>query len=837
MNEQPDLSAGARRVMMYAKKLARDYHHDFITTEHVLLGILDSDRVPRSLKIMQSVHQIDTDGFRSFVVTNLSKFKGPKKPELADIEPSGRLLKMLTFASCIAQEMDAPVVDIDHLLLSILVSDSGSGNNIFKLKNIDVDKLYEDIYSKIEPAKQKKKRRTKQKAGSGSNNDADDDAAHQESVLEKYAVNLTREAMADNLDPVIGRDDDVYTVIEILSRRSKNNPVLIGEPGVGKTAIVELLAQRIARHTVPYNLRNKQIYTVDLAQMVAGTIYRGQFEERLKEVINYAQQHQDVILFIDELHTLVGAGSTSGSMDASNILKPALARGKICCIGATTLQEYKEHVEGDGALERRFQSVLVEEPTNQDTTQILKGIKHKYEEYHNVRYTRAILTEIVRLCDRYIPDKNFPDKAIDMLDEAGARLKIARCDTTELENTVEQLEEVINNKNKCVENQEFDTALGYRQTEEELAVVLERLIETQQQIETNTAKPIKVTVNDIRQLVSDRSGVPVTALEQKEADRLKKLSMYMKHDVIGQDDGIDKICNAIKRNRAGVSDPNRPICSLLFLGPTGVGKTHLAKVLGEQMFHDGHFKQYDMSEFSERHSVSKLIGSPPGYVGYGEGGDLTEFVRLNPYSVLLFDEVEKAHPEVLQVFLQLLEYGKLTDSEGADVNFKNTIVILTSNIGAHKFEKMNSVGFATTGNDTTTGVLEELKKTYAPEFINRLDEIVVFKKLEQEHIKHVTTLLLKQLKKTLRRNTKIIMTFDDTLVDYLVDMNKDTAYGARPLRRLITEHVETPLADRIIEDPNDIKSIFVNVRAEEVKFDVTHSNQPTLRPLEIEPDQ
>lgn len=837
MNEQPELSAGARRVMMFAKKLAREYHHEFITTEHVLLSTLDSDRVPKSIKIMQSVHGIDTDAFRAFVISNLSKYKGPELPQLDQIEPSERLLKMLTYASCIAQEMESSHVDIDHLMLSILVSDSGSGNNIFKLKNIDVDKLYEDIYSKMITTKTKRKRRTKQRTGSGTNNDTEDDLTQRESILEKYAVNLTREAMADNIDPVIGREDDVYAVIEILSRRSKNNPVLIGEPGVGKTAIVELLAQRIAKQTVPFNLRNKQIYTVDLAQMVAGTIYRGQFEERLKEVITYAQNHPDVILFIDELHTLVGAGSTSGSMDASNILKPALARGKICCIGATTLQEYKEHVEGDGALERRFQSVLIEEPTSRDTTQILKGIKHKYEEFHNVKYTLAILTEIVRLCDRYIPDKNFPDKAIDMLDEAGARIKIARCDTEQLETTVHKLEQAINNKNRCVENQEFDTALGFRETEEHLTIELEQLILVQQQVEDNTAKPIKVTTDDIRQLVSDRSGVPVTALEQKEAERLKKLSTYMKHDVIGQDDGIDKICNAIKRNRAGVSDPNRPICSLLFLGPTGVGKTHLAKVLGEQMFHDGHFKQYDMSEFSERHSISKLIGSPPGYVGYGEGGELTEFVRLNPYSVLLFDEVEKAHPEVLQVFLQLLEYGKLTDSEGADVNFKNTIIILTSNIGAHKFEKMNSVGFASSDDDTTAGVLEELRKQYAPEFINRLDEIVVFQKLEPEHLKHVTTLLLKRLKKTLRRNTKIVMNFDDSLVDHLVDLNKDTAYGARPLRRLITEHVETALADRIIEDPNDIKSIFVSVRADVVKFDVIHSNQPTLLPLEITPDQ
>ena len=397
MNEQPELSVGGRRVMMRAKKLARDLQHDFITTEHVLLSILESDRTPKSVKIMQTTHNMDIDYFRSFVSDNLKKYKGPKKPDITNIEPSGRMLKMLTYASNISKEMNMDLVDIDHLLLSILVSDSGSGNNLFKLKNINVDALYEDIYNRICPAKIKRKRKTKQKAANGTTGDPNEVYDHMESVLEKYAVNLTRQAEEGELDPVIGREYDVDCCIEILSRRSKNNPVLIGEPGVGKTAVIELLAQKIVKHIVPYNLKNKQIYTLDLAQLVAGTIYRGQFEERLKEVINYVQNHKDIILFIDELHTLVGAGSTAGSMDASNILKPALARGKISCIGATTIQEYKEHIEGDGALDRRFQSVMIEEPTTQDTVDILKGIRKKYEQYHNVKYNNNVLTEIVKL--------------------------------------------------------------------------------------------------------------------------------------------------------------------------------------------------------------------------------------------------------------------------------------------------------------------------------------------------------------------------------------------------------------------------------------------------------
>lgn len=825
MNEQPELSVGGRRVMMHAKKLAREYQHDFITTEHVLLSIMESDRVPKGIKIMQTVHQIDIEGFRSFVVSNLGKYKGPKKPDLKEIEPSARMLKMISYASCIAQEMDANLVDIDHLLLSILVCDTGSGNNLFKLKNIDVDVLYEDIYSRVSSKKALNRKRTKHTAAQGSSSDADVFGDHTESVLETYASNLTKQASKGEIDPVIGREEDVQSMIEVLSRRTKNNPVLIGEPGVGKTAVVELLAQRIAKQIVPSNLRNKQIYTLDLAQLVAGTIYRGQFEERLKEVINYVQSHKDIILFIDELHTLVGAGSTSGSMDASNILKPALARGKLSCIGATTIQEYKEHIENDGALDRRFQSILVDEPTTTDTIEILRGIKTKYEEFHNVKYNKGVLTEIVKLCCRYMTDKRFPDKAIDILDEVGARVKIERYKTNDVEQLMEQIENTINYKNKCVENQEFDLALAHRDTEFELCDRLDDHIKEQELIEQRKARPIRIELSQVRDLISNRSGVPISSLEQDESLMLRKLSSEMKRHVVGQDDGIDRICNAVKRNKAGVSDPNKPICSLLFLGPTGVGKTHLARTLGEQMFHDGSFKQFDMSEFSEKHSVSKLIGSPPGYIGFGDGGDLTEFVRFNPYSVLLFDEIEKAHPEVLQLFLQIFEYGQLTDSEGLDVNFKNTIIVMTSNIGAHRFEKLNGVGFGAAHTDTQAGVIEELRKMYAPEFLNRIDETVVFNKLEDQHVTQVAKILLKQLKNNLRSNIKCRLIFNDNLVKHIVKLNDDTMYGARPLRRLITEHIETPLADLIIDHPGDVRTVQVTINPEtdQIIFDVTHS--------------
>ncbi len=820
MNEQPELSAGGRRVMMHAKRLARDYKHDFITTEHVLLGIVESERLPKSIKIMRDVHRIDIDEFKSFVISNLGKYKGPKHPEIEDIEMSGRVVKMISYASNIAREMDVTLVDIDHLLLSILVSDSGSGNNLFKLRNIDVDILYEDIYSRIVPTPSKGRKKTKQRHSSGGTNDNNTDVVdHSESVLEKYATNLTRDAIVGKLDPVIGREDDVFYMIEILSRRTKNNPVLIGEPGVGKTAVVELLAQKIADQSVPVNLANKQIYSIDLAQLVAGTIYRGQFEERIKEVITYAQAQDDIILFIDELHMLVGAGSTSGSMDASNILKPALARGKISCIGATTLQEHKEFIEGDGALDRRFQSIFVDEPSVSETIEILKGVKCRYEQFHNVKYTNTVIKEIVNLCNRYMPEKQFPDKAIDVLDETGARIKVRKLQTTDIQDIIKDLEYTLNKKNLAVEKQEFDTALGFRETEYELSDKLQSAVKERGALQLSPGPVTKVELKHVRNLISDRTGIPVNSLEEDESILLRKLSDRMKRAVIGQEQGIERICSAVKRSRAGVSDPNKPICSLLFLGPTGVGKTHLARVLGKQMFHEGNFKQFDMSEFSEKHTVSKLIGSPPGYVGSGEGGELTEYVRHNPYCVLLFDEIEKAHINVLQLFLQVLEYGCLTDSDGLEVNFKNTIIVMTSNIGAHKFDKLNSVGFGVSSN-TNDAVVEELKKMYAPEFLNRLDETIVFDRLTDTEMMSVCDLLLKQLKKNIKSNTKVIITYDNELCAHITSLNEDNTYGARPLKRIITEHIETPLAEELIDLPDGVKKVHITTESDQVVFDL-----------------
>jgi ATP-dependent Clp protease ATP-binding subunit ClpC len=609
-------------------------------------------------------------------------------------------------------------------------------------------------------------------------------------------------------------------MIQVLSRRTKSNPVLIGEPGVGKTAVVELLAQRIVSKQVPVNLLNKQIYTLDLAQLVAGTIYRGQFEERLKEVISYVQEHDNIILFIDEIHMIVGAGSTTGSMDASNMLKPSLARGNLCCIGATTIQEYKEYFEEDGALQRRFQPIQVDEPTEQDTLNILKGVKHKYEKFHNVKYTAQVLSEIVRLCDRYMVDRNFPDKAIDILDEVGAKVKVSRNMDVELFDQLKKsFEQAVVSKQKHVELKKFDLALDYRQAEELLAKEITTLVD-----DTDTSKMKKITTRHVRQLISARTGVPVDDIEQSESNMLQNLEKGIKRHVHGQDHGVKKICDAIKRNKAGVCDPNKPICSLLFLGPTGVGKTHLAKIIGEQMFYDGKFKKFDMSEYSESHSTSKLIGSPPGYVGYGEGGALTEFVRFNPYSVLLFDEIEKAHTDVLQLFLQMLEYGQLTDSEGVDVNMRNTIIVMTSNIGAHKFTKQPSVGFSTSSStDIRTAVVDELKKAYAPEFINRLDELVVFDPLQSSDLHSICNNMLQDLKHNVRNNCKKTLTYTKELIEWILDRHDTPEYGARPIRRIITEHVETPLAEHIITNPGHRK-IMINVNQQHIEFLEAHNS-------------
>lgn len=816
MNDIPDLSPHSRKIMMNAKVLARDHHHEFLTTEHILLSILESDNRTKGVETMSKL-KIDLKEFSSFVIDNLRKYKGDKRPELKDVEPSPRVLNMLSYAASIAKEMSSDTVRVDHMLLSILVSDAGSGNNLFRLKNIDVDYLYEAIYVVVQPKRRKKLKQSNNPRETTADHAQEDVNDTEETPLDKYAENLTMLAANGGLDPVIGRDEETEDMIRVLSRRTKNNPVLIGEPGVGKTAIVELLAQRVVMQNVPHGLQNKQIYSLDLAQLVAGTIYRGQFEERMKEILNHVQSRNDVILFIDEMHMIVGAGSTTGSMDVSNILKPALARGGMSCIGATTLQEYKEFIEPDGALERRFQTVMVEEPSTEDTLTILKGVKQPYEQYHNVKYNNKTLEHVVFCCDRYMTDKRFPDKAIDVLDELGANAKVNRFKSTkDLTVLIADIQQTVTDKELAVETQQFDLALGYRETEYELIEQLQSAIDEQTNQQTNQ-KPVRINCEHVKELVSIKTGIPVSSIGDDEAAKILDLNDRVNRLVVGQTTGVNKICDAIKRSRAGVTSPDRPICSLLFLGPTGVGKTHLARTLGEQMFHENNFKQFDMSEYAERHTVSKMIGSPPGYVGFGEGGALTEYVRHNPHCVLLFDEIEKAHPEVLQLFLQLMEYGVLTDSEGLEVNFRNTVVIMTSNIGSHKFEKQHTVGFQQQ-QPVEQAVVAELKKQYAPEFINRIDEVVVFNKLSTQHMVKVADQLLRGVKRNIKRNTGKMVQFDRSLSTHLANKCDDMSMGARPLRRLVTELIETPLADQIISN-RDVKKFMVHAQSDDIKIE------------------
>jgi ATP-dependent Clp protease ATP-binding subunit ClpC len=799
MSQQHQLSPGSRQIMSSAKQYARDYKHDFVTTEHILLSILTRDKPTKGVLTMQDM-QVNLKEFTNFIITSLKKYTGDKRPEMDDIEPSGRVIKVLTYAGAIADEMGTKMIHIDHILMSILVSDAGTGNNLFRLKNIDVNMLYEVIYTEVEPIKKRKNKNNNASDVMEREGDGDYPGAEPEqSPLDKFGVNMTAQAMYGELDPVIGREAETEHVIQVLSRRIKNNPVLLGEPGVGKTAVVELLAQRIAWNDVPINLRNKQIYSIDLTQLVAGTMYRGQFEERLKEILNHVQSRDDIIMFIDEIHMIVGAGAGTSTMDVSNILKPALSRGGVCCIGATTIQEYKDSIESDGALTRRFQTVYVDEPDHEQTMDILKGVKDKYEQFHNVKYSNKVLEQIIFCCERYICDKRFPDKAIDILDETGAKVKVSGYQSDDqIKQLVEQIEKSEDLKNKAVETQQFDVALGHRETQHELLDQLQNMMQRREQQEKHKSPPVRIDCEQIKQLVSDRTGVPISSMGDDEANKLAQLEADVNREVIGQSDGVSKICAAIKRSRAGVSNPNKPICSLLFLGPTGVGKTHLARTLADQMFTQDNFKQFDMSEYSEPHSISKLIGSPPGYVGFGEGGRLTEFVRHTPYCVLLFDEIEKAHVDVLQVFLQMLEYGQMTDGDGLEVNFKNTIVIMTSNIGASKFDKQAVVGFNQIS--TQQSVVDELKKQYAPEFINRIDEVVVFNKLTSEHMKHVVKHMLKQVKQTVRDNTSKRVTITKPVEQHLAEQCVDMKMGARPLRRLITDLIETPLADQMIHN-------------------------------------
>ncbi|WP_066871131.1 ATP-dependent Clp protease ATP-binding subunit [Clostridium mediterraneense] len=784
----------ARCVIEEAKNVSKELKHGYVGTEHILLGILNTE-----CKAGQLLFNI---GITTEDVYNLIKNYigvGDIDYNMLDSPLTPRTKRILEESILEAKKVGYQYSSAEHILLTLIKDKEGVAYTILNNLDANLIKLKKDLkdymgteYTIVDNKNKidERKRREKDKK--------------EIPVLLKHGVDLTGMAMDNKLDPVIGREDETQRVLEILCRRTKNNPCLIGEPGVGKTAIAEGLAQRIIDGSIPEILKNKTIISLDLTSMVAGAKYRGEFEDRLKNVIKEVKKNPDVILFIDEIHTIVGAGGAEGAIDASNILKPALARGEIQCIGATTIDEYRRHIEKDTALERRFQPVIVGEPSKEDSLLILKGLKENYENHHEVHITEEALEAAVELSVKYINDRYLPDKAIDLIDEGSSRVKIESLKTPAyLKEVEEELASLTNKKDRAILNQEFEKAASFRDEEKNLRIKLGSLTE-EWKLKKNSVKEI-VDVNDIASIVARWTKIPVEKLTQKEADKLLNLEDSLSKKVIGQKEAIEAISKAVRRSRVGLKDEKRPAGSFIFLGPTGVGKTELSKALASNLFGDeSHMIRVDMSEYMEKQDVSKLIGSPPGYVGYEDGGQLTEKVRRNPYSVILLDELEKAHPDVFNILLQMLEDGRLTDSKGRVVSFANTIIIMTSNLGAHTINKQSRVGFSIEDDknddeyqEMKNKIMGELKKSFKPEFLNRIDDIIVFRSLLEKDLLDIVDLMLKETKKKLR-NREIHLHFSDESKKFLVSKGTDLKYGARPLKRVITKYLEDKLSEEIL---------------------------------------
>ncbi|GFN22822.1 ATP-dependent Clp protease ATP-binding subunit [Thermanaeromonas sp. C210] len=808
----------AHRVLRLAQEEARHLNHPAVGTEHLLLGLLrDGDSVAaRALTALG----VNLKAVRAEIRKIIRPGEGPPAGELG-LTP--RAKRVLELAQEEARRQGVNYVGTEHILLGLLEEGEGLAAQVLSDLKLDPDKVRQQVMALLGGGQQQTQgpwsfffgniplgmggmgipgfqpgpAHTGVKAGGrpGSNTP----------VLDQFSRDLTALAQEGKLDPVIGREKEIERVVQILSRRTKNNPVLIGDPGVGKTAIVEGLAQRIVQGQVPEILRGKRVVALDMSGMVAGTKYRGEFEERFKRVLEEVRAAGNIILFIDELHTLIGAGAAEGAIDAANILKPALARGEMQTIGATTIDEYRKHIEKDAALERRFQPVMVEEPTVEETIEILKGLRDRYEAHHRVKITDEALEAAARLSDRYITDRYLPDKAIDLIDEAASRVRLALYTAPkDLKDLEARLEEIQKEKEAAVHAQEFEKAAQLRDQERALRGELEAkkaTWEKEKGLEKST-----VTAEDIAYIVSSWTGIPVAQLAQEETERLLRLEEILHQRVVGQDEAVRAVSRAIRRARAGLKDPKRPIGSFIFLGPTGVGKTELARALAEALFGDEEAMiRLDMSEYQEKHTVSRMIGAPPGYVGYEEAGQLTEAVRRRPYSVVLFDEVEKAHPEVFNVLLQVLEDGRLTDGKGRTVDFRNTVIIMTSNVGASTI-KRESMGFkgsavqvaADSYEEMKKRIMEELRRTFRPEFLNRIDEIIVFHALGREDIKRIVDLMLGELNRRLK-DSGLEVEVTDEVKEILVKEGFDEAYGARPLRRAIQTLIEDPLSDEMLQ--------------------------------------
>lgn len=806
----------AKTVVKYAEKTARRYKHSYIGTEHLLAGLLHEEEGAAGMVLR------DMGISEERLMEMIRKLIAPEESNVLTADRAGytpRATRMLEGAVEEADDLRSEKIGTEHLLLAMLREVDCMGTRLLHTMGVNIRKLQNEVLAamgeEVANPRDNGNARSRNEAATGT------------PTLDQYSRDLTEMARQGVMDPVVGREDEIGRVIQILSRRTKNNPCLIGEPGVGKTAVVEGLAQRITQGLVPEKMKNRRLVVLDLSGMVAGSKYRGEFEERIKKVITEVMEHPGILLFIDELHTIIGAGGAEGALDASNILKPSLSRGEIQIIGATTIEEYRKHIEKDAALERRFQPVTVEEPTQEQAVEILKGLRPYYEKHHGVTITDEALEAAVKMSIRYIADRHLPDKAIDLMDEASSRVQLTGITVPPQLKEVEQnLHALAEKKEEAIREGDFSRARELQEGQKELEESYEKLKKRQEQRYKN--KKMQVTEENIAQIVSSWTKIPVQKLAQKESKRLASLEKELHKRVIGQEEAVEAVAKAIKRGRVGLKDPARPIGSFLFLGPTGVGKTELSKALAETVFgSEQAMIRVDMSEYMEKHSVSKLIGSPPGYVGYEEGGQLSEKIRRNPYSVILFDEIEKAHPDVFNILLQVLDDGHITDAQGRKVDFKQTCIIMTSNAGAQSIVEPKRLGFSQGEDkkkdyeDMKRGVMEEVRRIFKPEFLNRVDEILVFHMLDKQEIRQIVNILVKKLEKRCKEQLDIELVVRSSVKDYLAENGFDSKYGARPLKRAIQNKLEDRMAEEILAGKiHRGDRVIVSVSKKVIKFSV-----------------
>lgn len=798
------LTERAQKVLAYAQEEAINLKHSNIGTEHLLLGLVKENE-GIAAKVLASFN-ITEDKVKEEVFNLINE----GSESSSSIHYTPRAKKVIELSMDEARKLHHNFVGTEHLLLGLIRESEGVAARVLSNLDLNITKARAAVIKMLgNPDSLQQKDNMKKD--------------HNTPTLDSLARDLTQIARDDMLDPVIGRSSEITRVIEVLSRRTKNNPVLIGEPGVGKTAIAEGLAQQIVKNEVPETLKDKRVMSLDMGTVVAGTKYRGEFEERMKKVMEEIHKAGNVVLFIDELHTLIGAGGAEGAIDASNILKPALARGELQCIGATTLEEYRKHIEKDAALERRFQPVQVDEPNVEDAILILKGLRDRYEAHHRITITDEALEASVTMSDRYVQDRFLPDKAIDLIDEASSKVRLrSYTSPPELKDLENKLEEIKKEKNSAVQSQEFEAAANFRDQQTKLEKELEDREDNWKKEQGTSSQ--SVTKSDIELVISSITGIPLVKIAEEESEKLLNLESILHDRVIGQKDAVGSISKAVRRARAGLKNPKRPIGSFIFLGPTGVGKTELARALSEAMFgEEDAMIRVDMSEYMEKHSVSRLVGSPPGYVGYDDGGQLTEKVRRKPYSLILFDEIEKAHPDVFNMLLQVLDDGRLTDSNGRTVDFRNTIIVMTSNIGAQELKDQKFAGFGATENvrdyDTIRNtMMKELKNTFRPEFINRVDDTIVFHSLEKDHLKEIVSLMIEQLKTRLG-DQDIQLEVTESAKEKIADDGYDPEYGARPLARSIQRHIEDRLSESLLSG-EQLEGRIVTIDYKDEEFEV-----------------